>query len=462
MHALFSLAWLILLLLQMPLPKTSKGICQSMSLNTIGIKTLGCKLNFSESATIERLLTEKGYRIVPFEEEAEVYIINSCAVTAEAEKKCRYYARQVKKKHPASKTAIIGCFSSLRLEELIREHDADIILGSNNKTEVVNKIESLLKSPSQDLPLYQAEDKTTFFSAYSLHERTRSFLKIQDGCDYFCAYCTVPYARGHSRSNSIASVIKDAKTIVANGIKEIILSGVNIGDFKTAEGENFYNVLEALIKVEGLQRLRISSIEPNLLTKEIIELAASTKQILPHFHIPLQSGCDDVLHRMKRRYKREVFAEKVHYIKQLMPDACIAVDVIAGFPGESEADFRDSYDFIHRLPISYLHAFPYSRRPGTLAYDIPNQLSKACKNERNQQLLALSHEKKHTFYTENLHRIREVLFESETSSRQLVGFTDNYIKVSASLPNDNINAIRNIQLSELLDDDTVLGIDIYE
>ncbi len=433
-----------------------------MSLNTIGIKTLGCKLNFSESATIERMLTEKGFRIVPYEEQAEVYIINSCAVTAEAEKKCRYYARQLKKQHPASKIAIIGCFSSLRLEELIQEQDADIILGSNNKTEVVNKIESLLLSPPQPLPLSQADDKTAFFSAYSLHERTRSFLKIQDGCDYFCAYCTVPIARGHSRSNSIANVIKEANTIVANGIKEIILSGVNIGDFKTPEGENFYNVLEALIKVEGLQRLRISSIEPNLLTKEIIELTASTKKILPHFHIPLQSGCDRILQRMKRRYKREVFAEKIAYIKTLMPEACIAVDVIAGFPDESDTDFKDTYDFIHGLPISYLHAFPYSRRPGTLAYDMPNQQSRACKNERIQQLLVLSDEKKHTFYTENLHSIREVLFESETSTRQLVGFTDNYIRVSASLPTDKINTICNIQLKELLDNDTVLGIEINE
>lgn len=425
---------------------------------TIGIKTLGCKLNFSESATIERILTEKGYAIVPFEEQADVYIINSCAVTAEAEKKCRYYARHIKKHYPASKVAFIGCFSYLRFEQLLRDKEADIILGSNNKTEVVNKIEQLLKSTDPDLCLSQVDDKTAFVSAYSLHERTRSFLKIQDGCDYFCTYCTVPYARGHSRSDSIAHVLNNAKDIITNNIKEIILTGVNIGDFKTAEGENFYNLLQALSQLKDLERLRISSIEPNLLTNKIIKLVAESKNILPHFHIPLQSGCDKTLERMKRRYKRNVFAEKVAYIKQLMPEACIAVDVIAGFPGESEEDFMDTYNFINSLPISYLHVFPYSKRPGTLAFSFPDQLNKACKSERTKRLIELSNQKKHIFYTEHLHSIHEVLFESEPSNHQISGFTDNYIKVKLAGEQDLINCIKKVRLEEIMDDDSVWGI----
>ena len=431
-------------------------------MSTIGIKTLGCKLNFSESASIERILSEKGYCIVPFEQEADVYIINTCAVTAEAEKKCRYYARHIKAHYPAAKVAFIGCFSSLRFEQLIEDKEADIILGSNNKAQVVAEIEKLLQQKPSLETLSQTDDKTDFVSAYSLHERTRSFLKIQDGCDYYCAYCTVPFARGHSRSDSIEHVISEAETIVANGIQEIILTGVNIGDFKTPQGENFYQLLQQLILVKGLERLRISSIEPNLLSNEIIALAAETNAILPHFHIPLQAGSDKTLQRMKRRYKREVFAEKVQTIKKRMPHACIAVDVIAGFPGESEEDFLDSYRFIESLPVSYLHVFPYSKRPGTLAATFPEQLSTACKNQRSQQLIDLSNKKKQIFYNENLHSIRPVLFETETNNKQLIGFTDNYIKVSVNGTINLINTIQKVNLQEIIHEDMVKGIIVNE
>ena len=425
-------------------------------MKTIGIKTLGCKLNFSESANIERLLVAKGYKLVPFEEKADVYIINTCAVTKEAEKKCHYYARQIKSHYPNSKVAFVGCFSSLRSEQLIQNQEADIILGSNNKLEVVEAIENLFHSSSV-LPLSQIEDKTHFVSAYSLHERTRSFLKIQDGCDYFCAYCTVAYARGPSRSDSIENILANAQHIVDNHIKEIILTGVNIGDFKTSKGEDLYKLLTQLAEIKGLERVRISSIEPNLLSNEIIELTAKSNQILPHFHIPLQSGSNRILHNMKRRYKREVFAEKVQYIKQLMPHACIAADVIVGFPGENENDFTETYQFIESLPISYLHIFPYSKRPGTPAYTLPEQLSKACKKTRTKQLSELSNRKKHQFYTENIGSKRSVLFETQTTNHQLSGFTDNYIKVWVNGKKEEINTIQKVHLLDFISNDTLIG-----
>jgi threonylcarbamoyladenosine tRNA methylthiotransferase MtaB len=426
-------------------------------LNKIAIKTLGCKLNFSESAGIERLLLAKGYRIVSFEEAADIYIINTCAVTAEAEKKCLYYARSVKKKYPQSKIAFIGCFSSLRSQTLMDGKKADIVLGSNNKNLVVEKIDALFQATQPSVPLSEKEDKTSFFSAYSLHERTRSFLKIQDGCDYFCTYCTIPYARGNSRSDTVQNVIKNVKDIVAHNIKEIVLTGVNIGDFKTQKGENFFSLLQQIIAIEGLERLRISSIEPNLLTREILQLSAESEIILPHFHIPLQSGSNTTLKKMKRRYNKETFGEKIMEIKQLMPDACIAVDVIAGFPSESEEDFMESYLFIKNLPISYLHIFPYSRRAGTPAYHLPEQIPTSIKNQRTQQLIELSNEKKHQFYAENIGSVRSILLESATSDNRIVGFTDNYIKVAVEGSRELINSIQTVSLVDFIDKDTLKG-----
>ncbi len=426
-------------------------------MNSFAIKTLGCKLNFSESASIERKLLAKGYNMVPFDQVADIYIINTCAVTAEAEKKCLYYARSIKKHHPQSKIAFIGCFSSLSSTSLINNKEANIVLGSNNKNQIIDKIEELFHTPHNDLPLSSIENKKSFFSAYSLHERTRSFLKIQDGCDYFCSYCTIPYARGNSRSDTIENVIENVKNILAHNIKEIVLTGVNIGDFRSQEGENFYDLLQQIIKITDLERLRISSIEPNLLTDDIIKLTAESKKILPHFHIPLQSGSNTILKKMKRRYNTDFFLKKIMTIKKLMPNACIAIDVIAGFPSESEEDFMETYHFIKNLPISYLHVFPYSKRPKSLAYHLAEQLPNAIKNERTQKLIALSQEKKHQFYLENIDSTHSVLFESKTSNNQIIGFTDNYIKVAIKSEENLINSIQTVKLLDFINSDTLKG-----
>lgn len=447
-----------LLLLQTPFCKGKSlyYIISQNKLNKIAIKTLGCKLNFTESAHIERMLREQACEIVHFEKEADAYIINSCAVTEQAEKKCAYYIHHIKHHYPEAKIALIGCFSALRKEELKERFEIDLVLGSNNKYELVHLLPSLLSTEESQHPI-SPDDKSIFMDAYSLHERSRSFLKIQDGCNYYCTYCTIPYARGHSRSDSIPHVIANATHIVANGIKEIILSGVNIGDFKSPEGGDFYELLQALEKVEGLERIRISSIEPNLLTAEIIRRVAASKTLLPHFHIPLQSGSDKILKQMKRRYERSLFAEKIHFIKQQMPHACIAVDVIAGFPGETEEDFRDAYNFIDSLPISYLHVFPYSRRSGTPAYDMPGQLSRREKSNRTKTLIELSDKKKLIFYKENLHSIQKVLIESTDKDGYDVGFTGNYIRVKTHHLPKNIHSIQTLVLTAIEKDGIVMA-----
>ncbi|MFA7401814.1 MAG: tRNA (N(6)-L-threonylcarbamoyladenosine(37)-C(2))-methylthiotransferase MtaB [Bacteroidales bacterium] len=426
------------------------------SLKSIAIKTLGCKLNFTESAHIERLLKEQGYVFVPFEQEADMYVINTCAVTEQAEKKCAYYIHHIKNHFPQAKIALMGCFSALRKNELQARFEVDIVLGSNNKFELSHIIPSLLAGDSPKSTSYP-DDTSTFIDSYSLHERTRSFLKIQDGCNYYCTYCTIPYARGHSRSDSLSHVITNAEKIVANGIKEIILSGVNIGDFRTPEGEGFYDLLLALEKVKDLKRIRISSIEPNLLTHEIIRLVSESEILLPHFHIPLQSGSDKILKLMKRRYNCDLFTERIHFIKQHMPHACIAVDVIAGFPGETEEDLQDTYAFLERLPISYLHVFPYSRRPGTPAYDMPNQLSNHEKSHRAKVLIELSDKKKLAFYKENLNSVRQVLIESTTKQGYDIGFTENYIRVKIEHTPRNINNIQTVRLNTIDADGSVIA-----
>lgn len=422
----------------------------------IAIKTLGCKLNFTESAHIERMLAAQGYVFVPFEHEADMYVINTCAVTEQAEKKCVYYIHHIKNHYPHAKIALMGCFSALRKDELSERLGVDTVLGSNNKFELTHIIPSLLSDNIPEIDTYQ-DDTSTFIDAFSLHERTRSFLKIQDGCNYYCTYCTIPYARGHSRSDSLEHVITNAQQIVANDIKEIILSGVNIGDFKTSRGEGFYELLQALEKVEGLKRIRISSIEPNLLTHEIIRLVSESETLLPHFHIPLQSGSDKILKLMKRRYTCDLFAERIHFIKQYMPHACIAVDVIAGFPGETENDFHDTYSYLESLPISYLHVFPFSRRPDTPAYSMSGQLSTREKSDRTRELIKLSDKKKLIFYKENLHSEQKVLIESKTKQGYDTGFSGNYIRVKTKHKEENINSIINVILKAIDIDGNVIA-----
>ena len=408
----------------------------------IVIKTLGCKLNFSESATMERLLAEEGYTVLSKDDNVDVFVINSCAVTENAEKKCRQYIHQIKKNHPQAKIVLVGCFSALENVKPI-ENEVDFLLGSSDKMNVVHAINRLLYN---DNSVDETKNDDTFFSSYSIHERTRSFLKIQDGCDYFCTYCTVGYARGKSRSDSIENVVENVRKIVENGVKEIVLTGVNIGDFKTKKGEDFFDLLQELTKVENLKRLRISSIEPNLLTKEIIDFVADSDIVLPHFHLPLQSGCNDILFKMKRRYSRELFADTIHSIKEKMPYACIAADVIAGFPGETEEQFMDTCHFIESLPLSMLHVFPYSKRPNTPAANLPNQLTNSCKNERTNRLIVLSDEKKRVFYQENNNKIFHALIESKNENGFLQGFTENYIRIKLPYDKKYINEIVTVKL----------------
>lgn len=418
-----------------------------MNGKTFIIKTLGCKLNFSESATIERLLSENGYFLLKGNAVADIYIINSCAVTATAEKKCKQLIHTIKNHYPQSKIVLIGCFSSLDNASSI-ENQVDLMLGCGNKMKIITEINNLFTDNYKSKTIKTVAEEP-FFHAYSIHERTRSFLKIQDGCDYFCTYCTVPYARGRSRSDSIENVVKHANELLANGVKEIVLSGVNIGDFKTEKGEHLFDLLLELEKIKDLQRVRISSIEPNLLTDEIIQLVFSSTKIVPHFHIPLQSGSNTILSKMKRRYSRELFADKVYLIKDKMPYACIAADVIVGFPSETDELFEETYQFINSLPLSMLHVFPYSKRPNTIAANMENHLTNACKNKRASMLINLSNSKKLFFYKENIGRTGKVLIENKIDEKYMSGFTENYIRVRLPYNPHNINQIIDVKIVKI-------------
>jgi len=424
------------------LKSNSKAPIILMTTKSISIKTLGCKLNFSESATIERLLAEQGYAVSSKDSDADIFIVNTCAVTENAEKKCRQYVHQIRKNYPQAKIVLVGCFSALKNAESI-ENEVDLMLGSSDKMSVVQGINRLF---DKEKSVIKTKNDGSFFSSYSISERTRSFLKIQDGCDYFCTYCTVAHARGRSRSDSIENVVVNAQKIVENGVKEIVLAGVNIGDFRTKKGENFFDLLQNITKVNNLKRLRISSIEPNLLSKEIIDFVADSAILLPHFHIPLQSGCNEILSKMKRRYPRELFAEKVNYIKEKMPHACIAADVIVGFPSETDSQFMETYHFIESLPVSMLHVFPYSKRPNTPAAAMPDHLTNTCKKERSKRLICLSEEKKKAFYQENSGNIFQVLIESKNENGFLQGFTENYIRTKLPYNKQYINEILNVKL----------------
>jgi threonylcarbamoyladenosine tRNA methylthiotransferase MtaB len=430
-----------------------------MNNRTFYIKTLGCKLNFSESATLERMLVEKGYCIAANATSSDIYIINTCAVTETAEKKCRQYIHQVKKQNPQAKIVLVGCYSALENSQAIVS-EVDLMLGSGNKSQLIGKIDSLFEQNNHTI-IIKEKPQEPFFTSYSIDERTRSFLKIQDGCDYFCTYCTVAYARGRSRSDSIENIISYARDIVSNNVKEIVLSGVNIGDFRTEKGELFIDLLYALEKIKDLKRIRISSIEPNLLTDEIIDLVSKSNKILPHFHIPLQSGSNEILSKMKRRYKRELFAEKIYLIKEKMPDCCVAADVIVGFPGETDTLFEETYHFIEEFPLSMLHVFPYSKRPNTIAATMENQLSNTCKNKRANALIELSNKKKTLFYQQNILRECFALIESKKENGFLTGFTDNYIRIKIPSDATIINQIVKVKILEI-DTDGVCKAEIIE
>lgn len=413
----------------------------------IAFHTLGCKLNFSETSFLSRSFDADRYEIVDFKENADVYVVNTCLVTERAEKKSWAFLRAAKRRNPNAIVAAVGCFSEVKKQEVLGIREVDVVLGSSDKFELPEKINELVGIPVKSD--FHEHSENDFKMLYSLGDRTRSFFKIQDGCDYFCSYCAVPFARGRSRSDTVENTLRSALEIAATGIKEIILTGVNIGDFGRKNGESFYQLLAALDKEETLERIRISSVEPNLLTDEIIELVAHSKRLQPHFHIPLQSGSDKVLKAMKRRYDTALFSERVCKIKKLIPHCCIAVDVIAGFPGESDEDFSTTYQLLENLDVTYMHVFTYSEREGTIAVQLNDVLPHAVRTKRSKDLMNLSEKKKTQFYLQNARSIRNVLFESDNDNGVMYGFTDNYIKVKVQYNETHVNKIIPVELSVL-------------
>jgi threonylcarbamoyladenosine tRNA methylthiotransferase MtaB len=409
---------------------------------SVAFHTLGCKLNFSETSTIARMLEQEGFEKKDFEDFADVYVINTCSVTDNADKECRYLVRKIQKKTPESLIVITGCYAQLKPNEIASIPGVDLVLGAAEKFNIVQHISELSKGDSTKICSCDIETVTEFNASFSSNDRTRTFLKVQDGCDYNCSFCTIPMARGKSRSDTIDNVIKNAETIAAKGVKEIILTGVNLGDFgKGPDGagvsigiqqreENFYELVQELDKVAGIERYRISSIEPNLLTNNIIAFVANSKKFMPHFHIPLQSGSNEILKSMRRRYKRELYAERVELIKKLMPHCAIGVDVIVGFPGETDVHFQETFDFLHSIDISYLHVFTYSERDNTHALDLKSVVPINIRNERNKTLRNLSFMKLQYFTQQHSGEIRKVLFESFNKNGMMEGYTDNYLRIT--------------------------------
>ena len=394
--------------------------------------TLGCKLNFSETSSIGRLFEKAGYQPVAFHEKADIYVINTCSVTDHADRKCKKVVREALKYSPEAYITIVGCYAQLKPKEIAEIPGVDMVLGAAEKFNIIDHINDLTKRPKALIHNQAIEDTRNFIPAYSIGDRTRTFLKVQDGCDYSCTFCTIPQARGTSRSGSITSIVEQAKEIASQGIREIVLTGVNIGDFGLEEGKRvarFIDLIQALDNVEGIDRFRISSIEPNLLNAEIIQFVANSKRFVPHFHMPLQSGSNRILGLMRRRYKRELYQDRVEMIKRIMPDCCIGVDVIVGFPGETKADFMETYEFLNQLPISYLHVFTYSERNNTIAAQMDGAVPNAYRTERSKMLHILSEKKRRFFYEEQLGKTWDILWESDEKEGHMHGFTPNYVKV---------------------------------
>jgi threonylcarbamoyladenosine tRNA methylthiotransferase MtaB len=407
---------------------------------TVAFHTLGCKLNFSETSTLSRQLELAGFEKKQFTDKADVYVINTCSVTENADKECRQLVRRIQRNAPDSFVVITGCYAQLKPKEIATIPGVDLVLGAAEKFNLVQHLSTLTKGEETKICSCDIEEVSGFNASFSVNDRTRTFLKVQDGCDYSCSFCTIPMARGKSRSDSIENVVKQAQGLAENGVKEIVLTGINLGDFgKGADGgkkstENFFELVKALDQETNIPRYRISSIEPNLLTNEIIEWVAGSKHFMPHFHIPLQSGSDTVLKLMQRRYNSELYADRIKSIKSIMPHACIGVDVIVGSPGETEAYFKESFDFIHSLDISYLHVFTYSERAMTKALDIKPVVPIQVRNERNKILRNLSYQKQQFFNAQHIGETRSVLFESikqkdPNDIPMLEGYTDNYIKI---------------------------------
>ncbi len=418
----------------------------------VAFYTLGCKLNYSETSTIGRLFQKAGFDTVDFTDTPDVFVINTCSVTEHADKKCRKVVKEALKISPAAYVTIVGCYAQLKPQEIADIPGVDMVLGAAEKFLIVDHIQDLTKNPKALVYNQPVSEVNQFVSSYSFGDRTRTFLKVQDGCDYSCTFCTIPLARGASRSDTIEHVIEQAKVIVASGIKEIVLTGVNLGDFGIREGkrdDRFFDLVQALDKVEGLERIRISSIEPNLLSDEVIAFVAGSKRFVPHFHIPLQSGSNKILGLMRRRYKRELYADRVAKIKQLMPDCCIGVDVIVGFPGESREDFLDTYNFLNELDISYLHVFTYSERENTPAAEMPGSVPGSARADRSKMLHILSEKKRRAFYDSQLNKAAEVLFEADIKDGYMYGFTRNYVKVRAKYDPVLVNEMKKVQLTNI-------------
>ncbi len=403
---------------------------------TVALHTLGCKLNFSETSTIGRLLENDGFEKRNFDEVADVYVINTCSVTENADKECRMLVRRIRRKAPEAMVVVTGCYAQLKPKEIAEIPGVDLVLGAAEKFNISQHLREISKGDSTKICSCDIEDVNEFTASHSINDRTRIFLKVQDGCDYNCSFCTIPLARGKSRSDSINNVIANVDAIAVQGAKEIVLTGINLGDFGKGftggikKEENFLDLIKALDKVEGIDRYRISSIEPNLLTNEIIEFVSNSKKFMPHFHIPLQSGSDKVLGLMRRRYKTDLYTERIGLIKTMMPHCCIGVDVIVGFPGETEEDFMDTFNFLRQLDISYLHVFTYSERTNTLAADMKPVVPINIRHDRNKKLRNLSYQKMQYFSNQHIGETRKVLFESKNRSGMLEGYTDNYIKIT--------------------------------
>lgn len=427
----------------------------------VAFYTLGCKLNFSETSTIARDFQNEGFERVDFEEIADIYVINTCSVTENADKQFKQIVKKAMKLNDKAFVAAVGCYAQLKPEELAAVDGVDLVLGATEKFKITDYINDLSKNDMGEIHSCEIEEADFYVGSYSIGDRTRAFLKVQDGCDYKCTYCTIPLARGISRSDALENVLKNAKEISEQGIKEIVLTGVNIGDYGKGEFGNkkhehtFLDLVKALDEVEGIERLRISSIEPNLLKNETIEFVSQSRTFVPHFHIPLQSGSNDILKKMKRRYLREVYTERVAKIREVMPHACIGVDVIVGFPGETDEHFLETYHFLNDLDISYLHVFTYSERDNTEAIEMEGVVPMNVRSKRSKMLRGLSVKKRRAFYESQIGTNRTVLFEGENKEGYIHGFTENYVKVKTPWKPELVNTLHDIQLTKIDDDGSV-------
>jgi threonylcarbamoyladenosine tRNA methylthiotransferase MtaB len=429
----------------------------------VALTTLGCKLNFSETSTISRQFLEQGYDVVKFDEISDIYIINTCSVTQNADKQFKSLVSKSLKINSNAFIVAIGCYAQLKPEELAKINGVDLVLGSKEKFKILDYLNDLNKNKLGEIHSCEISETDFYKSSYSIGDRTRSFLKVQDGCDYKCTYCTIPLARGISRSDKLSNIISSAESISKSGIKEIVLTGVNIGDYGKGElgqkkhDNTFLELITELDKVDGIARIRISSIEPNLLSNEIIHFVANSNKFVPHFHIPLQSGSNNILRLMSRRYKRELYKERVSYIKSLMPNACIGADVIVGFPGESDELFLETYKFIQSLDLSYLHVFSYSERDNTKAVDLMNIVPKQIRSKRSKMLRTLSVKIRRDFYSRQLGTKKNILFESENKKGFIHGFSENYVRVKTPWRKNLVDSIVSYYLKEISDDGFVVA-----